>query len=80
MVVYPSMDKDVADNSLVLLKNALNNVIFDKESHSFSVSGGYLFTILGCDNLTIKFEDILRKLDHALYEVKNNGRGYFLQA
>jgi len=80
MIVVPSMNKKDADKALNKLQNCLKNVVFDNESHSFSVSGGYLFTELGCRNLTIKIEDLLRKLDHALYEVKNNGRGYFLQA
>lgn len=80
MVVVPSMRKKDADEALSKLQKCLSNVVFDNESHSFSVSGGYLFTKLGSHNLTIKFEDLLRKLDHALYEVKNTGRGYFLQA
>ncbi len=80
MIVVPSLNKKDADKALNKLQNCLKDVVFDNESHSFSVSGGYLFTELGCRNLTIKIEDLLRKLDHALYEVKNNGRGYFLQA
>ncbi len=80
MVVVPSMRKKDSEKSLELLQKALSDVVFDNESHSFSVSGGYLFAELGCSNLTIKVEDLLRKLDRALYEVKNNGRGYFLQA
>lgn len=80
MVVVPAMNKQSADQGLELLKTSLQDVVFDNESHSFSVSGGYLFTRLGCEDLTFKIEDILRKLDHALYEVKNNGRGYFIQA
>jgi diguanylate cyclase (GGDEF)-like protein len=80
MVVVPAMNKKASDQALHSLQTSLQDVEFDNETHSFSVSGGYLFTRLGCENLTFKIEDMLRKLDHALYEVKNNGRGYFLQA
>jgi len=80
MIVVPSLKKETADKNLIKLQKSLQDVVFDNKSHSFSVSGGYLFTKLGSNNLTIKLEDLLRKLDHALYEVKNNGRGYFMQA
>lgn len=80
MVVVPGMNKKDSDKALKSLQDSLKDVVFDNKSHSFSVSGGYLFNRLGSKNLTFKLEDILRKLDHALYEVKNNGRGYFIQA
>lgn len=80
MVVVPDMNKNDSDKALRSIQNSLKNVVFDNESHSFSVSGGYLFNRLGSKNLTFKMEDTLRKLDHALYEVKNSGRGYFIQA
>jgi len=80
MVVVPGMNKKTSEQALHSLQDSLKNVVFDNESHSLSASGGYLFNCLGSNNLTIKTGDILRKLDHALYEVKNNGRGYFIQA
>lgn len=80
MVVVPKINKSETDKALKKLQTSLHDVVFDNESHSFSVSGGYLFCKAGSKDLLFKIEDKLMKLDRALYEVKNSGRGYFLQA